>query len=84
MERSAGIAAVFAQGAGLLDGTRVAQNAIGLHAQDGTSVEELEVAPATLGPRQVVVTTATVFEDNQAKVSAGTIPVPPAPPRTGP
>ncbi len=77
LERSAGIAAVFAEGAGSIDGARVAKNAIGLHAQDGSTVEELPSAPATLGPRQVVVTTTTTFEDNQAKLSAVTVPLPP-------
>lgn len=73
---NAGIGAVFAEGAGLLDGARVAKNPVGLHAQDGSTVEELGRAPQTLGARQVVVTSATTFKDNQAKVSAGTVPVP--------
>ena len=76
LERSAGIAAVFAEGAGVLEAVRVAKNAIGLHAQDGSTVEELAAVPATLGARQVVVTTSTAFEDNQAKLSAVTVPVP--------
>jgi hypothetical protein len=56
---------------------RVVKNAIGLHAQDGSAVEELAAVPATLGARQVVVTTSTSFEENQAKLSATTVPVPP-------
>ncbi|MFZ5443185.1 MAG: right-handed parallel beta-helix repeat-containing protein [Myxococcota bacterium] len=77
VEASAGIAAVFAEGAGVLEATRVAKNTIGLHAQDGSTVEELASVPASLGARQVVVTSSTVFEDNQAKLSAVTVPVPP-------
>jgi hypothetical protein len=77
VEGSPGIAAVFAEGAGVLDGARVAKNAVGLHAQDGSTVEELAAPPPTLGARQVIVTTGTAFEENQAKLSAGTVPVPP-------
>lgn len=77
LEGSAGIAAVFGEGAGVIDGARIAKNAVGLHAQDGSMVEELEAPPATLGARQVIVTTSTAFEENQAKLSAGTVPVPP-------
>lgn len=77
LEGSSGIAAVFAEGAGVLDGVRVAKNAIGLHAQDGSTIEELASAPATLGARQVVVTSSTRFEENVAKLSATTVPVPP-------
>lgn len=77
IEGNAGLGAVFAEGAGLLDGVRVAANPVGLHAQDGSTVEELAQAPAVLGARQVVITTSTAFEGNQAKVSAGTVPVPP-------
>lgn len=77
VEGSAGIAAVFAEGAGVIDGARVAKNAIGLHAQDGSTVEEVSAPPEALGARQVIVTTATAFEENQAKLSAGTVPVPP-------
>ncbi|MDP3156535.1 MAG: hypothetical protein Q8N23_27940 [Archangium sp.] len=76
IEGSAGIAAVYAEGAGVLEGARVAKNTIGLHAQDGSTVEELAAAPATLGARQVIVTTSTVFEANAAKLSAVTVPVP--------
>ncbi len=76
IEQSTGIAAVYAEGAGVLDGARVVRNAIGLHAQDGSTVEELATAPGSLGARQVAVTSSTRFEDNQAKLSAVTVPVP--------
>lgn len=73
----AGIAAVFAEGAGVLDGVRVASNEVGLHAQDGSNVEERDDVPSPLGARQVVVTSRTAFEDNVAKLSSTTVPVPP-------
>src|SRR5207253_9309365 len=35
IDGSAGIAAVFAEGAGLLDAVRISGNAVGIHTQDG-------------------------------------------------
>ncbi len=77
LSQCAGIAAVFAEGAGSMDGVRVFDNEIGLHAQDDSVLEELPTVPATLGPRQVVVSSSTVFEGNRAKLSGSTVPVPP-------
>lgn len=71
-----GIAAVFAEAAGSMDAVYVFDNEIGLHAQDGSTVEELASVPATLTSRQVVVSTSTVFEANRAKLSGSTVPVP--------
>ncbi|MBL8921120.1 MAG: right-handed parallel beta-helix repeat-containing protein [Myxococcaceae bacterium] len=77
VSRSAGIAAVFAEGAGVLDGARLANNPVAIHAQDGSTLLEVQSAPAQPGPRDVVVTSATVFEANQAKTSSETLSVPP-------
>lgn len=71
-----GIAAVFAEAAGSMNGVYVFDNEIGLHAQDGSTVEELASVPATLTSRQVVVSTSTVFDNNRAKLSGSTVPVP--------
>ncbi|MGV3624166.1 MAG: right-handed parallel beta-helix repeat-containing protein [Archangium sp.] len=71
-----GIAAVFAEASGSMDAVRVFDNEIGLHAQDGSTVEELTSVPQELGVRQVVVSTSTVFENNRAKLSGSTVPVP--------
>lgn len=76
LSRCQGIAAVFAEGAGSLDAVRVFDNEVGLHAQDGSTVEELPSVPASLDARQVVVSTSTVFENNRAKLSSVTVPVP--------
>lgn len=76
ISRSAGIASVFAEGAGLLDGPRLANNPVAIHAQDGSTLREV-TAPAQPGPRDVVVTSATVFEANQTKTSSETLSVPP-------
>ncbi len=76
VESSAGIGAVFANGSGLLNGVRLAGNTIALHAQDGSTIVEAVTAPATVGPRQVVVTSSTLFEKNLSKTSADLVTVP--------
>lgn len=76
IEGNAGMGAVFAEGAGLLDQARVARHPVGLHAQDGSTVEEVDRPPQSLGARQVAITRATTFEENRTKVSADTVPVP--------
>jgi hypothetical protein len=77
LDGSASIGAVFAEGAGALDGVRVSRAPVGVHAQDGSFVEELDALPPMLGPREVVVTHATTFVDTRAKQSEGTVSVPP-------
>jgi hypothetical protein len=74
---NAGVGAVFAEGAGLLDSVRVGKQVVGVHVQDGSTLEELAAAPASVGARQVVVTPQTVFVDNQSRLGAGVVPVPP-------
>ncbi len=76
IEGSAGIAAVFAEGAGLLDAVHIARNAVGVHTQDGATLLEVESAPMTRGSRDVAVTKATVFEGNTTNVGTGQVPVP--------
>jgi hypothetical protein len=76
LEANQAIGAVFAEGAGVLDGVRVGKQVVGLHAQDGSQVEELAAAPAQLGARQVVVTPGTVFVGNATKFGGGSVPVP--------
>lgn len=76
VETSAGIAAVFGGGSGVIDGVRLAGNAIALHAQDGSSIIETATVPAMLGTQQVIVTPTTTFENNQSKTSADEVTVP--------
>ncbi len=77
LQSNAGIGAVFAEGAGVLDSVRIGKNVVGLHAQDGSAVEELATAPMTLTSRQVVVTSGTAFVGNQNKFGGGSVPIPP-------
>jgi hypothetical protein len=76
VDGSAGLGAAFAEGAGVIDGARLSRNAIGIHTQDGSTLEE-RPAPAMLGRRQVVVTPATTFVGNDARTGAEQVPVPP-------
>jgi hypothetical protein len=77
LTRSAGIAAVFAEGAGVLDGVRLANNPVAIHAQDGSTIKDAPNAPAMPAAREVVVTSATTFEGNQTKTSTESLSVPP-------
>ncbi|MDP3236310.1 MAG: right-handed parallel beta-helix repeat-containing protein [Myxococcales bacterium] len=77
IDRSESIGAVFAEGAGLIDGTRMTNNTIALHAQDGTTIVELPAPPVSLGNRQVVVTGSTSFEGNQSRTGSDVVTVPP-------
>ena len=76
IDGSAGLGAAFAEAAGVVDGARLSRNAVGLHTQDGSTLEE-KPAPAMLGRRQVVVTPATTFVGNDARTGAEQVPVPP-------
>ncbi|MER2559227.1 MAG: right-handed parallel beta-helix repeat-containing protein [Myxococcaceae bacterium] len=76
IEASAGIAAVFGGGSGVIDGVRLAGNTIALHAQDGSSIIETTTVPAVLGTQQVIVTPTTTFVKNQSKTSADAVTVP--------
>lgn len=77
VESNGSLGAAFAEGAGLLDGVRLWRNPVALHTQDGSTVEELAAAPATIGRRQVVVTPATRFVGNESRLGSAQVPVPP-------
>jgi hypothetical protein len=77
VESSGSLGAAFAEGAGLLDGVRLWRNPVALHTQDGSTIEELAAAPATIGRRQVVVTPATRFVGNESRLGSAQVPVPP-------
>ncbi len=47
-----------------------------INSQDGSTIVEAVTAPATVGPRQVVVTSSTLFEKNLSKTSAASVTVP--------
>lgn len=76
IDSSAGIGAVFAEGAGLLDAVRVLNNAVGVHTQDGAMLLEVDAPPAMRGAREVAITRSTVFDGNATKLGTGQVAVP--------
>jgi hypothetical protein len=76
IQRSAGIGVAFASSTGLVTGSFVRDNAIGIHVQDGSVLNEVEAAPEAAGDLEVVVTKDTRFTGNATKVGSGEIPLP--------
>ncbi|MBS2020448.1 MAG: hypothetical protein JST00_46755 [Deltaproteobacteria bacterium] len=76
ISRSAGFGIGVGDGSARIVRARIRGNAVGLYAQDGTTVRE--VTDPSLEPdlREVLVTTDTVFEDNVSRVGAGRVPLP--------
>jgi hypothetical protein len=56
----------------------VAGNAVALHAQDGSTVTEVNELPATVGMLDVLVTRDTRFEGNDVTLGVGSVPLPSA------
>ncbi len=52
-------------------------NAVALHAQDGSVISEVQALPAVVGPTDVLVTEDTIFLDNAARLGTGEVPLPP-------
>lgn len=79
LKQSAGVGALFANAAGVLVRTRVLDNRVGLHAQDGTEIREQADAPKQADALTVVVS-ASEFSGNDTRVGSGSLAVPePAP-----
>lgn len=73
---SAGVAVVFANGNGVVSRSLIFNNAIGIYAEQGSTLVESAEIPAVLEPGAVFVTPDTRFEGNQTKVGSGEIPLP--------
>jgi hypothetical protein len=76
---NAGIGLVFAESAGAVRGSYIADNPVGLHAQGGSEITAVETVPATVGPRAVVVSNDTAFVGNATRLGTGTVALPPPP-----
>lgn len=76
VRRSAGIGMAFANTSATVTDTVVAENAVGIHVQEGSTLEEVETAPASPSGGKVDVTKSTRFEGNATKVGSGVIPLP--------
>lgn len=65
----AGASATVAQGA-------FEANAVALHAQDGSAIQEVDALPATVGSTDVLVTHDTKFVGNAVRLGTGVLPLP--------
>jgi hypothetical protein len=70
------IGVAFGASSGIVESCLVANNQIGIHAQEGSLLLEVEATPAMLGPLDVAVTSDTRFVDNVTRVGTGLIPLP--------
>jgi hypothetical protein len=73
---NAGVGIAFANASGSVQRTSVRRNAIGLHAQQGSSIVETAEVPETVERGTVVVTPDSRFIGNGSKVGTGEIPLP--------
>jgi hypothetical protein len=73
------IGIAFNDAAGVVTRCLVAGNAVGIHVQEGSTIETGKTAPEAASPRVVVVTDDSRFEQNQTKVGSGAVPLPSSP-----
>jgi hypothetical protein len=71
-----GAALLFAGSTGAISASLIEDNAVALHAQDGSELVEADEAPAELVEHAVVVTRSTVFKDNETRIGQGVLPLP--------
>ena len=76
VERQVGVGMFFASGGGVASGSLVRNNAIGVHAQDGSSIAEADTAPDPVPEQSIVVTRDTCFVGNTTRIGAGVLPLP--------
>lgn len=76
VERQVGVGLFFAAGGGIASGSLVRDNAVGVHAQDGSTVAEADAAPDAPPAQEIVVTKDTRFVDNATRVGSGVLPLP--------
>jgi hypothetical protein len=67
---------MFAGSTAALDGVVSAANAIGIQAQDGSMLTEVETLPGATTPLSVLVSQSSAFVDNGTRVGTGTLAVP--------
>jgi hypothetical protein len=77
-----GVGFIVDDAGGTLSSSLVFANAVGVHAQSGSTLVTSPALPVSPGSRELVVTDDTLFIDDVARLGTGTIPVPGA--TTGP
>jgi hypothetical protein len=75
-EATEGIGLAFMGGSGVVRTTRIAQNRVGAHLQDGSTLRELDLPPPEIDALDVVVLSDTVFADNEVLFGSGVLPLP--------
>ncbi|MEJ7729758.1 MAG: right-handed parallel beta-helix repeat-containing protein [Polyangiaceae bacterium] len=70
------IGLVFSGASALLDASAVAGNAVGIHAQDGSVLQDVDALPATPPDLQILVTPSTHFIGNLTRIGSGVVPLP--------
>lgn len=76
LRSNVGIGLAFSASSATIFGSWVASNTVGIHAQDGATLEEAASPPAELGENAIVVGADTRFIDNAARTGSGIIPLP--------
>jgi len=74
-----GIGVTYERSSGILHGTTITNNNIGLHVQAGTQLAEQGEAPTDVAPLQLVVTGYTTFADNAVRFGSEEVGLPPLP-----
>lgn len=76
IRKSAGIGVAFANTAAVISQSVIADNAVGIHVQDGSTLVQVDTAPTDPSGLSVDVTADTKFEGNATRVGSGTVPLP--------
>jgi hypothetical protein len=71
-----GAALVFAAGTGSVNASLIERSSVGVHAQDGSELSEVDDVPADLADRSVVIGRSTRFVENGTKVGQGVLALP--------
>jgi hypothetical protein len=73
---SAGAALVFAASRGNVNHARIRGNAVGIHVQDGSTLQEVATVPDDVPDGTVNVSTDSTFDGNGSRVGSGALPLP--------
>jgi hypothetical protein len=74
--KSAGAALVFASSRGNVSHARIRGNAVGIHVQDGSTLQEVATVPEDPAESTVNVSTDSTFDGNGSRVGSGALPLP--------
>lgn len=76
VRRSAGIGVAFAGTSAVVASCVIADNVVGIHVQNGSTLSQVATAPAEPSNLSVDVTEDTKFEGNTTRVGSGVVPLP--------